>query len=166
MNPPMSDPADGELPWTTQTETDDDGRWRRVTWAITGQGLREALLDSTPNLSERSLPAWPSRVSSVLLLTDVITLDATLVALTLFAGPEPNAGGSLRIEARLTCERELRGPLLARLGWAGRTLSADVDDSGKVAFNGVPLDALIDRGSGQARSGLHLTLERSAPPPG
>lgn len=165
MTFPDFNPTDAESPWSVQTEADECGHWRRVTWALSRQGLQEALLDSPSQASKRSLPAWPSAASSVLLLTDVTTLDALLVAMALFARPDPTAVGALQIEARLTSERGLGGPLLARLDWIGHTLSNVVDEAGTAVFAGMPIDSLIDRDSGRARSGLRITLERPAPPP-
>jgi hypothetical protein len=147
-----------ELPWATHIETDTAGRWMSVRWTLTAQAFGEALLGPTQAASIRS--AWLSKPTSVLLLTDVITLDDSLVSLSLLAGRDPATPDSLMIEARLVAEHKLANGIQATLQWQADTRTTNFDENGRAFFGGVSIDELIDLDSAQALTDLQITLRR------
>lgn len=152
--------AESELPWAVRVEADEAGRWQRIVWSLSSAGLREALLGRPEHRQTRGIMLTETR--SVLLLSDVITLDDGLVAMNILARPDPSARGMLKIEAQLTAEHDLGRPLNAVLQWSGRTLTTAVDETGRAAFDGVPADSLVDPQTGRALTDLRLLTEHSS----
>jgi hypothetical protein len=149
-----------EFPWATQLETDEAGHWRRIAWTLTARGLREALLESGESSPARSLSF--AEAKSVLLLTDVITLDSNLVSMSLFVSRDPDVSNSLVIEARITAEQNLGPSLRATLRWGSHTLIEEIEEA-QAIFRGIRTDSLIDLQSSEARTDLQIALERPNP---
>lgn len=147
-----------DLPWSVQIETGRDGRWRRVRWTLTAEGLSEALLGPLQPSVLRSTS--PAGVKSVLLLSDVITLADGLVAMNILAARE--SAGTLAVEARLTAERKFTTPLQATLEWGQRRLGAPVNETGSAIFRGLPIDSLLDLDNNRALADLKVIIERAA----
>lgn len=146
------------LPWATQIETDQAGNWQRIHWALTAQGLREALLGPAHLPILRS--ASPDKPKSILLLSDVITLDARLVAMNILAIRETDI--SVTIEASITSEQEIGFPLQATLELSGHTRTVPVNESGRAIFSGVRTSTLVDLDGERALTDLRVTIERAA----
>ena len=79
--------------WEAHVENDDAGRWRRLTWKLSGAGLRDAVSGGTGGATRapRRSPA-----QSILLLSDVLVLEGELLAGHILALAEPAGEGISR----------------------------------------------------------------------
>lgn len=145
------------FPWSSETLFDETGQWRQVNWKLTALGLSEAL--HNPDIVSPSRAQLVPLSGTILLLSDVITLDDNLASLSLLTGPEPHLVDSLFIEARLTFEREPNWPLYATLQWGEHILNAVVETS-RAIFHNIPFSSLISPQGGRALSDLHISIER------
>ncbi len=144
-----------ELVWSTEIETDAQNRWQRVRLILSQQGLGEALLGTASPSIVRS--ASPTGGQSLLILSDVITLEGGLVAMNVLAAREAN--DTLAIEARITSEQQLPIPLRATLQCGGQLRTATVD-AGHALFTGLPIHSLVDLDTNRALTDLRIAIER------
>ncbi len=144
-----------ELVWSTEIETDAQNRWQRVRFILSQQGLGDALLGAASPPIVRS--ASPTAGQSLLILSDVITLEGGLVAMNVLAARETD--DTLAIEARITAERQLPGPLRAILQCGGHSFASTVE-AGHALFTGVPIHSLVDLDTNRALTDLRIAIER------
>lgn len=151
----MNDSID--FPWSSQTLLNESGQWWQVNWKLTAHGLSEAL--QNPDIASQTRSPSTPLPGTILLFSDIITLDDSLASLSLLAGPAPQSSDSLFIEARLTFEKEPDSPLYATLQWGEHVLTTLVEAS-RAIFQNIPLASLINPQSGQALADLQIRIER------
>lgn len=135
-----------EFPWGAEVQYDSAGRWQSIHWTMTGPGLTEALGARAPHVQSTALDAG----RRVLLLSDILTVDDSLVTLTLLASRE--AAGSLTLEALVAGERPLGPDLTVTLQWGRQKFTTPLG-AGRARFTGLR--------RAEARHGLHVILDRA-----
>ena|SRR5437867_1321648 len=134
--------------WEAHVENDSAGRWRRLTWQLSGAGLREAVSGGTTGGATRAPRRSPAQ--SILLLSDVLVLEGELLATNILAMAEP-AGEGLSLQVVVTAERERALELVCQLTTVARTHSVPLSGAGAIFNKLLPTEI---------EGGLTIRLER------
>lgn len=144
-------------------EVNAGGQWRQATCTLTANGLRDVLLGPARLVRTRSGEPAASANRSVLLFSDIATLDDQLVAFNLLARRSPNRGEHLDFELVFNAEAELPSILSATLRWGAQHRTSLLDSRGRAVFPDVPIADLLDAAREQALTDLQIIVSGSTP---
>lgn len=137
-----------ESGWEAKVESDETGRWQRLTWRLSGHGLAQVLAGHGQAGAEAA--RWPG-LPGVLLLSDVHVLDDGLLATNVLARAEPGGEG-LRLEVLVTTERGAALELVCRLTTNARAHAVPLTGAAAIFSHVRPAEI---------EGGLTISLERS-----
>lgn len=132
------------------------GFWHTISCDLSSPELQEALASVDPKPTRSAFRSPPR---DVLLISDMILLDGSLVGLNVIANRDQDPRGMF-IEVFLVFEQTERHDLQATLKMGGQEWTTAIDD-GHAVFPSFPIDSVIDLSSGKVQTDLHLSISRS-----
>ncbi len=133
------------------------GFWHTISCDLPSTELQEAIASVNPNPTRSALRSLPR---DVLLISDMILVDSSLVGLNVIANSDSKDSRAMFIEVFLVFEQIERHDLQATLKMGGQEWTTAVDD-GHAVFPSLPFDSVIDPSSGKVQTDLRLSISRS-----
>lgn len=133
------------------------GFWHTISCDLSSAELQEALASVDPKPTRSAFRSPPR---DVLLISDMLLVDSSLVGLNVIANIDSRDSRAMFIEVFLVFEHTERHDLQATMKMGGQEWTTAVVD-GHAVFPSLPFDSVIDSSSGKVQTDLCLSISRS-----